>query len=142
MDRFRPFPPRPAPLAPPEIAGMKFSELIGSLSHALDLTEGQPKGHCIRVCWIGIPIGTALDLPVAALCELYYTLLLKDLGCSSNAARICELYLTDDLVVQARLQDRGRRPAEVLRFVLRPHRAERRARRPPAQRRPHPAPRP
>jgi HD-GYP domain-containing protein (c-di-GMP phosphodiesterase class II) len=29
--------------------------------------------------------------------ELYYTLLLKDLGCSSNAARISELYLTDDL---------------------------------------------
>ena len=29
--------------------------------------------------------------------ELYYTLLLKDLGCSSNAARICELYMTDDL---------------------------------------------
>ena len=28
--------------------------------------------------------------------ELYYTVLLKDLGCSSNAARICELYEADD----------------------------------------------
>ena len=29
--------------------------------------------------------------------DLYYTLLLKDLGCSSNAARICSLYLADDI---------------------------------------------
>lgn len=29
--------------------------------------------------------------------ELYRTLPLKDLGCSSNAARVCQLYLTDDL---------------------------------------------
>ena len=29
--------------------------------------------------------------------DLYFTLLLKDLGCSSNAARICALYLTDDI---------------------------------------------
>lgn len=76
---------------------LKLSELIGSLSHALDITEGQPEGHCVRCCWIGMHIGRNLDLPEQSLWELYYTLLLKDLGCSSNAARICELYLTDDL---------------------------------------------
>ncbi len=42
-------------------------------------------------------VGQALGLPEQSLWELYYTLLLKDLGCSSNAARICELYITDDL---------------------------------------------
>jgi hypothetical protein len=36
-------------------------------------------------------------LSQAELGELYYALLLKDLGCSSNAARICELYEADDL---------------------------------------------
>jgi HD-GYP domain-containing protein (c-di-GMP phosphodiesterase class II) len=30
--------------------------------------------------------------------EVYYAVLLKDLGCSSNAARIAEIYLTDDRV--------------------------------------------
>ncbi len=74
-----------------------MSELLGSLSHALDMTEGQPKGHCIRVCWIGFKIGESLGLPSQSLWELYYTLLLKDLGCSSNAARISQLYATDDL---------------------------------------------
>ena len=38
-----------------------------------------------------------LELPARERWALYYTLLLKDLGCSSNAARICELYLADDL---------------------------------------------
>ena len=81
----------------PIAAGLKLSELIGSLSHALDITEGQPEGHCVRCCWIGMHIGREIGLDDRQLWELYYTLLLKDLGCSSNAARICELYLTDDL---------------------------------------------
>ncbi len=79
------------------LSGLKLSELIGSLSHALDITEGQPEGHCVRCCWIGMHIGRQIGLPERELWELYYTLLLKDLGCSSNAARICQLYLTDDL---------------------------------------------
>lgn len=76
---------------------LKLSELISSLSHALDITEGQPEGHCIRCCWIGMHIGSRIGLAGQDLWNLYYTLLLKDLGCSSNAARICELYMTDDL---------------------------------------------
>lgn len=78
-------------------SGLKLSELIGSLSHALDITEGQPEGHCVRCCWIGMHIGRDLGFSEQELWELYYTLLLKDLGCSSNAARISQLYLTDDL---------------------------------------------
>jgi putative nucleotidyltransferase with HDIG domain len=76
---------------------LRLAELIGALSYALDITEGQPEGHCVRCCLIGMRLGRALGLSEVALAELYYTLLLKDLGCSSNAARICELYITDDL---------------------------------------------
>jgi HD-GYP domain-containing protein (c-di-GMP phosphodiesterase class II) len=76
---------------------LRLAELIGALSYALDITEGQPEGHCVRCCLIGMRVGRAVGLPERALAELYYTLLLKDLGCSSNAARICELYITDDL---------------------------------------------
>ncbi len=54
----------------------------------------------------------------AALWELYYTLLLKDLGCSSNAARICQLYMTDDLSFKRDFKSVGARLPEVLRFVL------------------------
>jgi hypothetical protein len=76
---------------------LKLSELIGSLSYALDITEGQPAGHCVRVCWIGMHIGRDAGMEHGAAVGAVLHLLLKDLGCSSNAARICELYLTDDL---------------------------------------------
>lgn len=102
----------------PIAAGLKLSELIGSLSHALDITEGQPEGHCVRCCWIGMHIGREIGLDDRQLWELYYTLLLKDLGCSSNAARICELYLTDDLDFKRDFKQVGDSLPQVVRFVL------------------------
>ena len=100
------------------VHALKLSELIGSLSYALDITEGQPPGHCLRCCWIGTHIGREAGLPEAQLWELYYTLLLKDLGCSSNAARICELYLTDDLNFKRDYKSVGDSLPQVLGFVL------------------------
>lgn len=108
----------PAPAEPVPAPALKLSELIGSLSHALDLTEGQPKGHCIRVCWIGMHIGRNIGLDRPTLRALYYTLLLKDLGCSSNAARICELYLTDDLRFKRDFKTVGDSLPQMLRFVF------------------------
>ena len=98
---------------------LKLSELMSALSYALDITEGQPPGHCIRCCWIGMNIGQQIDLPNEHLWELYYVLLLKDLGCSSNASRICELYLTDDLSFKHDFKWVDGSLPQVLRFVLR-----------------------
>ena len=102
--------------APPPV--LKLAELMAALSHALDMTEGQPPGHCVRSCWIGMHIGQAIGLKPQQLWELYYTLLLKDLGCSSNAARICELYLTDDLTFKRDFKLVGDRLPQVLSFVF------------------------
>ena len=44
------------------VNGLRLAELIGSLSHALDMTEEQPRGHCIRCCWIGSRLGERLGL--------------------------------------------------------------------------------
>src|SRR5574343_1203391 len=99
-------------------ADLRLSELISALSHALDITEGQPEGHCGRCCWIGMHIGRRLGLNDDELWNLYYTLLLKDLGCSSNAARICELYLTDDLSFKRDFKTVGDSLPKVLQFVL------------------------
>jgi putative nucleotidyltransferase with HDIG domain len=63
-------------------------------------------------------IGKELGLSELQLWELYYTLLLKDLGCSSNAARICELYLTDDLNFKRDFKAVGDSLPQVVRFVL------------------------
>ncbi len=97
---------------------IRLAELLSALSHALDLVEGQPAGHCARSCWIGIHIGREIGLSEKQLWELYYTLLLKDLGCSSNAARICQLYLTDDIVFKRDIKQIDGSLPQALRFVL------------------------
>ena len=97
---------------------LHLAEVVAALSHALDLTEGQPKGHTLRCCRIGMMLGAALGLGPVALQDLYYVLMLKDLGCSSNAARICELYIADDRTFKADYKlVEGSLPA-ALRFVM------------------------
>lgn len=97
---------------------VSLAELVGAFSYALDITEGQPAGHCVRACWIGSHIGRAIGLSAAELHDLYYTLLLKDLGCSSNAARICELYDADDRAFKQGHKTVGTSLAATLHFVF------------------------
>mgnify|MGYP000858270055 CR=1 FL=1 len=104
--------------APSSQTHLRLANLIGALSHALDLTEGQPRGHCIRCCWIGFHVGKMLGYGPAQLSDLYYTLLLKDLGCSSNAARICQLYLADDRNFKRDFKLIDSSLPQALRFVL------------------------
>lgn len=103
---------------PTDAPSLNIAELLGALSHALDLTEGQPKGHCQRACWIGTQIGMQMGLTAEALSDIYFTALLKDLGCSSNAARICELYLADDISFKRDFKTIDGSLAAALRFVM------------------------
>lgn len=95
-----------------------LSELVSALSYALDISEGHPTGHCVRACWIGVHIGREIGLPQNELSNLYYTLLLKDVGCSSNAARICSLYLADDIALKHDFHLVNDSLPQILRFVL------------------------
>ena len=97
---------------------IELADLVSALSYALDLTEGQPAGHSVRACWIGIHIGMELGLSPADLTELYYTILLKDVGCSSNAARICQLYVTDDLTMKAAAKFLDHTPPQFLWYLI------------------------
>ncbi|HEV7369485.1 HD-GYP domain-containing protein [Arenibaculum sp.] len=108
----------PAEVLPAASEAIALSEILGALSHALDLTEGQPPGHCIRCCWIGVHVGREMGLDEAQVRDLYYAILLKDLGCSSNAARICQLYLADDIGFKHDVKTLGDGLPEVLRFVI------------------------
>ncbi|MCP9485975.1 MAG: HD domain-containing protein [Gaiellaceae bacterium MAG52_C11] len=76
---------------------LRMSEVISALSYALDITEGQPPGHAVRSCLIGMRLADELGLDPQARSNLHYALLLKDAGCSSNAAKICSLFRSDDL---------------------------------------------
>ncbi len=77
-----------------------LSEVLAALSYALDLTEGQPIGHTIRTCLIGMRIAEDIGLDEENRTALYYALLLKDAGCSSNAAKMTALFGGDDREVK------------------------------------------
>lgn len=77
-------------------AGIRLNDVVGAMSFALDLAEGQPLGHSVRTTMIGMRIAATLQLPEQDASALFYALLLKDLGCSSNAAAMSTLYGGDD----------------------------------------------
>src|SRR5271154_2558929 len=79
---------------------ISLSEIISALSYALDLTEGVVHGHALRSCLLGMRIAGEADLPADQTSGLYFALLLKDIGCSSNASRMCQIMGGDDWVVE------------------------------------------
>jgi HD-GYP domain-containing protein (c-di-GMP phosphodiesterase class II) len=91
----------------PVESGFRLSEILSALSYALDITEGQPEGHAVRTCLIGMRLADTVGFPAADRGALFYALLLKDLGCSSNAARLCAIFGADDRALkrQHRLTD-------------------------------------
>jgi HD-GYP domain-containing protein (c-di-GMP phosphodiesterase class II) len=84
------------PAAPVRDSAFRTSEILSALSCALDITEGQPPGHAVRTCLIGMRLADRAGVPREDRGALFYALLLKDLGCSSNAARLCSLFGADD----------------------------------------------
>src|SRR5215213_4152547 len=81
---------------------ISLSEVLSALSCALDLTEGAPAGHTMRSCLIGMRIAEAIGVEANQRSALYYALLLKDAGCSSNAGRMAALFGADDQIVKPR----------------------------------------
>ena len=75
---------------------IRLSEIISAMSVALDITQGHPEGHCMRNALIGMRLAKQLQLCEADRTALFYALLLKDLGCSSNAAKVTYLFGADD----------------------------------------------
>lgn len=80
--------------------GVRLSEVVSALSYALDITEGQPMGHAVRTTLIGMRIASQFGLPDDQRSALFYALLLKDLGCSSNAARLASIFGADDQLLK------------------------------------------
>ncbi len=77
-----------------------LSRVVGALSFALDITEGEPPGHAVRGCAIGMRIAAELGLDDDARSDLFYALLLKDAGCSANSAKMAALFGADDHVAK------------------------------------------
>ncbi len=85
-------------------SGVRLAEVISALSYALDLAEGHVEGHAVRTCLIGMRIADEFGLDVADRSALFYALLLKDLGGSSSASKLCYLFGADDRKVKQNLK--------------------------------------
>jgi putative nucleotidyltransferase with HDIG domain len=83
---------------------IRMAEVVSALSYALDITEGQPQGHAARTCLIGMRIADEIGLRPEMNSALFYGLLLKDIGCSSNAAKMCYLIGNDDRKAKCELK--------------------------------------
>jgi putative nucleotidyltransferase with HDIG domain len=96
------------------------SGIISALSYALDLTEGQPMGHSVRTCIIGMRLAKQLGLPMSEQGDLYYALLLKDAGCSSNSSRLFHILSADEIRAKrdVKLTDWTRVGWESLQYAL------------------------
>ncbi|MEZ6095410.1 MAG: HD domain-containing phosphohydrolase [Pirellulaceae bacterium] len=77
-----------------------LADVIAALSYALDITEGQPEGHSAKSCLIAMRIADEIGLPDNQRSALFYGTLLKDAGCSSNAAKVCSLFGADDRAIK------------------------------------------
>src|SRR4051812_14522936 len=96
------------------VGQVRLSRVIAAMSYALDVTEGEPPGHAVRTCKIGMRLARAIGLDAATRSRLFYALLLKDAGCSANSAKMAALFGADDQVAKrsSKLVDwSGRLPA-------------------------------
>src|ERR1700722_16295723 len=76
---------------------IRVSEIISALSYALDLTEGRPMGHSVRSCLIGMRLAEQIGMTVTDQGHLFYALLLKDAGCSSNSSKLFHILNADEI---------------------------------------------
>ncbi len=84
----------------PQPQRLLLSEVIGSFSYALDMAEGLKPGHALRCCWLGTEIGKSLSLNTEELWDLYYILLLKDIGGSCISSKLTLLFNADEKVIK------------------------------------------
>ncbi len=88
----------------PQPHRLLLSEVIGSFSYALDMAEGLTPGHSLRCCWLGSQIGKSLALDTDDLWDLYFVLLLKDIGGSSISSKLSHLFDCDEKIIKSKLK--------------------------------------
>jgi putative nucleotidyltransferase with HDIG domain len=74
-------------VAPEDQVTIDLGDILTGLSHALDITEGHPRGHTARSCLIGMRLADLVGITGRHRTDLFYALLLKDAGCASPSGR-------------------------------------------------------
>jgi HD-GYP domain-containing protein (c-di-GMP phosphodiesterase class II) len=79
---------------------VRLAELVAALSLGVDLGFGQPMEHVLRQCLIALRIAERLGLDEQTRAVVYYTSLLINVGCHSDAHEQAK-WFGDDLALKA-----------------------------------------
>jgi len=82
----------------------RMAELLGALSLGIDLGFGQPMEHVLRQCRIALQLCEVLDLDDDARAAVYYTGLLINVGCHSDAYEQAQ-WFGDDIAMKSTKYD-------------------------------------
>src|SRR6185437_15918748 len=84
----------------PDPPRVRLAELIAALSLGIDLGFGQPMEHVLRQCLIALRIADRLGLAAEERAVVYYTALLVDVGCHTDAHEQAK-WFGDDIALKS-----------------------------------------
>ena len=89
-------------------AHVRLAELVAALSLGIDLGFGQPMEHVLRQCLIALRLAERIGLDEHARVAVYYTALLVNVGCHSDAHEQAK-WFGDDIELKSGKYDHERR---------------------------------
>ncbi len=81
-------------------AHVRLAELVAALSLGIDLGFGQPMEHVLRQCLIALRLAERVGLDEPARASVYYTALLINVGCHSDAHEQAK-WFGDDIALKS-----------------------------------------
>ena len=81
-------------------ATVRLAELVASLSLGIDLGFGQPMEHVLRQCLIALRLAECIGLNDDARADVYYTALLVNVGCHTDAHEQAK-WFGDDIALKS-----------------------------------------
>ena len=95
---------------------VRLAELVAALSLGIDLGFGQPMEHVLRQCLIALRLADRQGLPEQERVAVYYTALLINVGCHTDAYEQAK-WFGDDIALKAGKYDRRRLRRRMLRLL-------------------------
>ena len=85
-------------------ASVRLAELVAALSLGVDLGFGQPMEHVLRQCLIALRLAERIGLDEEQRADVYYTALLVNVGCHSDAHEQAK-WFGDDIALKSSKYD-------------------------------------
>jgi len=88
-------------------AHVRLAELVAALSLGIDLGFGQPMEHVLRQCLIALRMAERVGLDEQQRAVVYYTALLVNVGCHSDAHEQAKWFGDDIAMKSIKYEVRG-----------------------------------